>query len=236
LSPLHDDLKQNRRLVVVVAVASGIIGLLPIPLLPDLTISALRSALFKGLARRRRIKLSFSAARIAVDGKRGASMRRLAATTAAIAGLRSWRLLTRSLLLFFRFEDMSKTFLRGFYFDYYLLRFHQGEGVNKQQARMIHDASAEACSSAHLEVITALFRRALSDMARAGIYIPRRLLSMAVSLIRGGEEEVEQIQEIGLLSQAARLVEAELDAAGRVTIEALCRGFDQAWTGAGGEE
>lgn len=232
-----EQLGENRQLVLGVALASGAVGLVPLPVVPDLAISGLRTMLVKLLARRRQVDLSLGDALATVDGE-GAALGRLAATTAAVAGRKSLLSLARVLLVLLRFEDMGRSFLLGTYFDYYLLRYHRGGALSRQQSLLFYDASQAALSGAHLDVVSALFQRAVSDMLRAGVVVPRTLLNMAVSAVRGGQEAVEQVQETtasGVVAAVAGLIEREIQAAGQDTLAAICRGFDEGWIEAGGE-
>jgi hypothetical protein len=232
-----EQLGENRQLVLGVALASGAVGLVPLPVLPDLAISSLRAVLVKQLAQRRQVDLSLANALAAVEGE-GAALGRLAATTATVAGRRSWRSLARALLVLLRFEDMGRSFLLGTYFDYYLLRYHRGEALSRQQSLLFYDVSRAALSGAHVDVISALFRRTVSDMLRAGVYLPRTLLEMAVTAVRGGQEAVEQVQQTtasGVVGAVTGLLEREIQALGQDTLAAIYRGFDEGWIEAGGE-
>ncbi len=236
-----DALRQNRRLVILFAIASGAIGLMPLPLLPEVLLGALRSVMLRRLARRRGVRLTHPGARV-ITGGRGTreAARRLAALSAALLGARALGRLRRTLLALFRFEEMGHTFLLGTYFDHYLLTLHQGDVITTAQAARLRAAALQAHSGALLDVLVVLFRRALADLFRLWTYIPRRMITLTVRLLRSGEQELEtteeEEQQLGILSRAVALVEQELDATGRAVVEAICLGFDEAWAVVTAEE
>ena len=235
--PSHvEQLKQNRPLLVGVSLLSGAIGLIPLPLLPDLVIGSLRSWLLTHLAQKRQVTLTVQEARMVMAHLR-VSPDRLASVAAALVGLRTVRRLARSLLLLLRFEDVVQTFLLGTYFDYYLVRYHQGEELSPEQAALVHQTADEALETAHMDVLSALFRKVVANLFSAGMYIPRTLWDLAASVIRGDEDviEIEQDEDgQGFLRKAVGLLEQEMSSTGQITMEAICEGFDHAWIHVGG--
>ena len=230
-----EQLKQNRGVVLGVSLVCGAVGLIPLPLIPDLVISGLRHWLLLHLARRHDVAISAHGARVVMERLR-VSPDRLARVLATLAGLRSLRKLARAMLLFLRFEDVVHTFLLGTYFDYYLLRYHEDDELSPAQAARVHEAADRALTMAHLDVLAALFRKVVAKMISAGLYIPRIMWDLAAAVLRG-EEEAAQIEHIedsrGLLARAVDLLEHELEDTRRVTVEAICEGFDHAWKRAG---
>jgi hypothetical protein len=228
-----EALRENRRFIVAVSVVSGIVGLLPIPLVGDLGIDWVRSFLVRRLARRRQLALSGRAA-LVLGGSAAVSPSRLALSTALVLGLRlAWRRLTRVLFFLLRFDDMARTFLLGTLFDYYCHRFHEGEEITDPQAEGIHLALQRAASGARQQVISALFRRALGDLWRTGAYLPKTLVSLGVAALRddasdSAERVVEEDLE-GFFSKITALLEGELSAAGQITLEAIYHSFDEVW-------
>lgn len=225
------QMKQHRSVVLGVSLVCGAVGLIPVPLIPDMIIAGLRHWLLLYLARRREVAVSSHGARIVMERLR-VSPDRLASITATLAGLRSMRKLARAVLLFLRFEDVVQTFLLGTYFDYYLLRYHEGDELTPKQAARVHEAADRALATAHMDVLMALFRKVVGDMIAAGLYIPKVMWDLAAAVLRGEQESV-QIESVedsrGLLARAAGLLERELSATGRVTMEAICEGFDHTW-------
>ena len=135
------------------------------------------------------------------------------------------------------FEDVVQTFLLGTYFDYYLLRYHEDDELSPSQAARVHEAADRALAMAHVDVLAALFRKVAANMISAGLYIPRIMWDLAAAALRG-EDEAAQIEYIedsrGLLARAVDLLEQELADTRRVTVEAICEGFDHAWKHGGG--
>lgn len=231
-----DQLKQNRGVVLGVSLVCGAVGLIPVPLIPDLIIAGLRHWLLLYLARRREVKVSAHGARVVMERLR-VTPDRLARIAATLAGMRSLRKLARAVLLFLRFEDVVQTFLLGTYFDYYLLRYHEDDELSPSQAARVHEAADRALAMAHVDVLAALFRKVAANMISAGLYIPRIMWDLAAAALRG-EDEAAQIEYIedsrGLLARAVDLLEQELADTRRVTVEAICEGFDHAWKHGGG--
>lgn len=230
---LYQQLRQSRRLAVGVSVTCGAVGFLPVPLLPDLAITALRSALLHRLARRRGVELAYEAARVVSGEERGSMARRFAST---MLSLRSPVLF--SLRVVMRFEEVARSFLMATYVDYYLLTYHQGETVSAARASLLREAVQAASSKAHMDVLGALFQRAVSDAVRLGLVVPRRLWGLCMTLLHKGEEALEEEEELSgqrFLSSVASMVDRELELTMRETLDALLDGFDYAWEAAGGE-
>jgi hypothetical protein len=227
-------LKEHRQLVVGLSLAGGVLGLVPIPLVSQLGGGLVRTFLVRALARRRQIYISRQAALVVAEGQE-LSLSRLAGLAAMVWGLRlAWRRFSRALLLLFRFEEMSRTFLVGTYFDYFCLsRLGPGQSIDLAQAQRLHRAIRTASASAHLHVVTALFHKVVSDLVRAGTYIPKTLWTMALSVIRDSEsDEAERVVEEdiqGFFNRVTDLVERELAATRLVALRALCAALDAAY-------
>jgi hypothetical protein len=229
LQPPH-----GRKLVIAVSVLSGVLGLVPVPLVGDLAIDLSRTFLLRRLARRRRLELSAHGA-LVVCGIAEVSVGRLAVSTALVLAMRlAWRRLTRALFFLLRFDDMARTFLLGTLFDHYCARHHEGEAaISLDQAERLRRAIAAASDGARSQVLSTLFQRVFSDLLRAGVALPRALWSLAASVLR--DDKSDRIERVvdedleGFFSRVTHLVEQELAAAGQASIQALCQAFDQAW-------
>jgi hypothetical protein len=131
---------------------------------------------------------------------------------------------------------MGRTVLLGTFFDYYCRAHHGGATLDLPRAARLARAIAAASRSARPQVVSGLFRRVLADLAQAGVYLPRRLWSLLLSMVR--DEQAQQAELVveedldGFFSRATRLVERELAAAREITAQALCRAFDEAWAAA----
>jgi len=228
---IFERLRESRRMSAAVSLACGAVGLVPLPLLPDLAIAGLRSALLSRMARHRGIELEYEQAQ-GVTGDEGLSVKRLAAS---LVGLRAG--FTRALLLFVRFEEVGRTFLMATYFDYYLLRHHQGRQVTSAQATLLRLAIEQATSRAHVDIFSALFQKAVRDSLRVGLVIPRSLYRQVTELLNRGDQEMEQDEAFSarkFLGRVVRFVEAEMDQTGREGLEAVLDGFDHAWRSVAG--
>jgi hypothetical protein len=224
----------GRKLVIAVAVLSGVLGLVPVPLVGDLAIDLARTFLLRRLARRRQLELSARGA-LVVCGIAEVSVGRLAISTALVLAMRlAWRRLTRALFFLLRFDDMARTFLLGTLFDHYCAHHHQEEReISLERAERLRRAIAAASDGAWAQVLSALFQRVFSDLVRAGVALPRALWSLASSVLRDDKSDrVERVIDEdleGFFGRVTHLVEQELAAAGQATIQALCEAFDQAW-------
>ena len=233
-----DQLRQNRQLVLGTSLACGVVGLVPLPVVPDLFIATLRGWLLTHLARRNGVELPPSEARAVVLPGGLAVTDRATAAAASLLGLRSLRRMARVVLLLLRFEDVARTFLLGTYFDYYLRQHHQGQTLGPMQAAAVHEAANEALDSAHIDVLSALLSRIVGDLVAAGLAMPRALWSLVTAASQGQEQAVEpeSVEDPeGLVARAVGLLEREMAATRRATVEAICEGFDRAWERASGQ-
>jgi hypothetical protein len=240
-------LGENRRLVVALSLGSGVVGLIPIPLLGELATDLLRAFLVQRLCTRRGVSISRLAALRLIGGDRVSVSRLALGASLALAARLLWRRLTRVLFVLLRFDDMGRTFLLGTSFDYYLLVHHPGPepggerpALDPVRAEVIQRAISVAAGQARPEVLSALFRRVTGDLLRAGSVLPRTLASLLGKVFRSGAaeagSEAEQVVEEdleGLFARATRLVEEELRGLGHSAVLALCEAFDRAYLEAG---
>jgi len=225
------------RLVVGLSLASGAVGLVPLPVVADLGIVAVRAILLLLLARRHGVELSHKQALILAGGlEESSSVSRLAALSALVVGLRmAWRKLSRAVLALLRFDDVARTYLLSIYFQYYLVAFRQSDGaaVSDDEIQHIRRVIPMACSTARQHLISALFRKSVSDLIRTGTFLPRTLWQLALSAMEEGQvDHVEQVVEDdvdGFFGRITSAVERELSATGEVSLNALCAAFDAAW-------
>lgn len=224
-------LKDARRLTAVAAVGSGLITLAPLPLLPELGLSALRSALLSRLARRRGIALPFRTALIIVE-EVGAPPPRLTSGT-ALSGVLAFTRLSRALFVLASVEHMARTFLYGTYFDYYLVAHHQGSEILPSQAKKLREAIRQASAGAATDMASALFQRVFGQAMDLGLAIPRSLGRQIQDLLqrRDGaltEATLSEVSATGLLSRVVALVEEQVEGLDRAVLEALASGLDEA--------
>jgi len=235
-SEILEQLGRNRRLVVGLSLASGVAGLVPLPLTGGVGIGLVRAFLVGRLARRRALELPRGLTLVLAGGFRQPSLSRLAAIGAVVVGTRlAWRRLSRTLVTLLRFDEVGRTFLLGTYFEYYLLAHRRQQGpMTADEAGRLAEAIRRASASAWGHLVTALFRKTVSDVVRAGTFVPRTLWSLARSAMENGEgDSVEQVVEDdvhGFFGRVTQMLEHELSATGKVTLEALCAAFDAAWT------
>jgi len=243
------ELRQNRPLIVAASLGSGALGLLPVPLVNDLSIGVLRALLVQRLASSRSLELSSHAA-LVVAGELSPSLARLATAAALSVGLRlAWRRLGRSLLLLLRFDDVGQTFLLGTFFDYYCLQHHPGGPIDPQRAAAIHRAIDAAATRARIQLVSAVISRAWSELTRAGSALPGGLWALCTALLVGQRHEPPPLAEVAevaagaeaaaaesFLARVTTAVERELSSADDRVLDTLCQAFDQAWASAGGCE
>jgi hypothetical protein len=236
---VRQGLGETRRLTVALSLTSGAVGLVPLPVLGDLGIRLVRSFLLLQLAKRRGIALTREEAMVIAGGVGESSPSRIAALGALAVGLRmAWRRLTRTVLVLLRFDDVGRSFLLGTYFDYYLLAFRGDDAestLSLKEVEQVRRAINDACSTARQHLVSAMFRKSVSDLVRAGTYVPKTLWQMAASAMeQRDEDQLEEVldEEIdSFLRRVTQRVEQELSATGQVTLDALCLAFDKAWEG-----
>ncbi len=234
-------LGESRRLVTALSLGSGVVGLIPLPLVGELATDLLRAFLVQRLGARRGVEVSRRIALTLIGADRASLSRLALGASLALAARMLWRRLTRVLFVLLRFDDMGRTFLLGVSFDYYLLAHHPGAtgearpALDEVRAAALQRAIGAAAAQARPEVMAALFRRVTGDLLRAGAALPRTLASLVAKVLRRGDapEEAEHVVEQdldGLFARATRLVEMELRALGHSSLLALCQAFDRAWS------
>jgi len=236
---VRQGLAETRRLTVGLSLASGAVGLVPLPVIGDVGIGLVRSFLLRQLAARRGLELPRPDALAITGGAVGSSPSRIAALGALAVGLRmAWRRLTRTVLVLLRFDDVARTFLLGTYFDYYLLAYRGDRAetpLSPGEIEQVRRTINEACGAARQHLVSAMFRKSVSDIVRAGTYVPRTLWKMAATAMEGRDDDrVDEVldEEIdSFLRRVTHRVEQELSATGKVTLDALCAAFDAAWRG-----
>lgn len=231
----RDALRESRTLIMAASLGTGVVGLVPLPLVNDLGIGALRALLLQRLADRRGVALSAHAALVAA-GELAPSAERLAVTAVLSLGLRlAMRRLGRALLLLLRLDDAGQTFLLGTCFDHYCLSHHPGGPVDARRAAAIHAAVDVAVTRARIQLASALVTRAWTELSRAGRAVPRTFWAACTALLQGEQERARQQAEPvteearGFLDGISAAAGRELDAAGDQTLSALCQAFDDAW-------
>jgi hypothetical protein len=235
-------LGENRRLLTAISLGSGVVGLIPIPLVGELATDLLRAFLVQRLGARRGVEISRRISLTLIGADRASLSRLALGASLALAARMLWRRLTRVLFVLLRFDDMGRTFLLGTTFDYYLVVHHPAASdgatrppLEEAQAAALQRAISAAASQARPEVMAALFRRVSGDLLRAGASLPRTMLSLLAKVLRRSEtapEEAERVVEEdldGLFARATRLLDAELRALGHSVVLALCEAFDRAW-------
>jgi hypothetical protein len=226
-----DALADNRRLVVGLALASGVAGQVPIPVVSTLAQAGVRALLIRMLAGRRGVELdSCAAVLIATSPER----KELGSAVTSVGLRLVWRPVARALFILYRVDDIARTFVLGTQFDYYCIALHPGTALDRRGAEAVAEALCQAGQHPGRRVMAALFAKAVSDLLMASQALPRALWDLAAQVLGSEDEsEVEQVVEQdpgGVVSRLTRLIERELGDAGRVSLEALCDALEQAWS------
>ena len=245
LAHRHEHLLPHRRLIVTRALAAGLVGLVPLPLLDDWAAATLRRGAVRRLAEARRVDLGAEAARAVADGEvPPPSWRTLLRSTALPMLLaRAWRKAFVVFALARRAEEVSRTFAMLTLFDHYCARLHVGAGLSRESGREVRAAIDDALLAAQSGVGARLFRRALVAGGRAAVRAPFEILDAATGgtlrrlLARKDEAAAEEVVEDavarsaasprGFLGRAARLVEDELSRAGGAWLGDLIEAFER---------
>jgi hypothetical protein len=221
----------NRRLVVGVALVSGAVGLVPVPLVGDLLIDAIRASLLRALAERRGLELSRRAALVVVGATDPELGRTALAGLLTLLGRLVGRQLFRWLLVAVRFEDAAKTFVLGTLFDY-ACQTGRVEALDESQAARLRRALARAQARARIGVLAVAFQRATEDLFKLGAWLPRKLSSLMMALLEGRRAEVEETVELdseGLFSRLRQALEHELQSTEQALLSNLCQSFEDSW-------
>jgi len=231
----HAALRESRPLIMAASLGTGVIGLVPLPLVNDLGIGAVRALLLQRLADQRGVALCAHAALVAA-GELAPSPQRLAVTALLSLGLRlALRRLSRALLLLLRLDDVGRTFLLGTCFDHYCLQHHRGGLIDTPRAAAFNAAVDAALTRARIQLASALVTRVWTELSRAGRAVPGTFWAACTALLQGeqgspGEPSAPASEESRrFLDRIAAAAGRELDAAGDLTLTTLCQAFDDAW-------
>jgi hypothetical protein len=225
--------KENQPLIIGISFLSGMVGLLPLPVAPDLAIDLLRVFLVRHLAEKRQLSLGVPEARI-ISGAQASNAERIALTSGLVLPFKlAWRRVGRGLLLLLRLEDVGHTYVIATAFDYYCLRYHQGGSVTPEQADALGKVIQKTYSRAIRSTARQFFERAISSFILVGASLPKNIGSLLSSLFSNParlvpEHLLKQLEE-QLFSKVAQFFEEELLSFGAATLESYSRIFDEAW-------
>lgn len=244
LTPRHEHLFEHRGFIVRRAVAVGLVGLAPIPLVDDWLAAVVMRRAVRYLAERRGVDLDPEAERAIAEGREPAPSWRtlLQANLASLLAHRSLRKLLVAVAVYRRAETMARTFDVLTLFDHYCARLHVGAGLDEARAQQLRAAIDEARKETR-GVMVRLFRRGLSLGVRTALRAPLFLANVLSRgalerLLRDGDEaRAEEVveEEIsravsapgGFALRVARRIEAELVSAGRAQIADLVDRFER---------
>jgi hypothetical protein len=238
-----EHLKPHRRLILERAVLSGVVGLVPVPLIDDLLTEVVRGKLVRRLADQRQVDLTPSAVLILAEERQVTMARNATLTAVSLVALRyAWRKVFVALALSRRVEEMVHTYQIGTLFDHYCARHHVGAGVQGPDAARLRFAIDQAVAAVHHEYATQAFKKSGAAIGRTATRVPGGLWDLVSRLWRRAPppsaaapeaaaaaivDEVEAtLEREGLLRKAARLVDEEMGAAGAAYLGALVARFD----------
>jgi uncharacterized protein (DUF697 family) len=235
----RDVLAENRGTIVLRSIAAGVLGLVPIPILDDWLVAAIKRSAVRRIADSRQVDLTDDAIRAVAEGDEPSP------TLNALAQIGTVKLIARrglrKLVLVFavlrRADAMAQTFAVLTLFDHYCARLHVGVGLDESAATRLRAAIDEARQRTRGRLAAHLFRRGLFVAARVAVRAPLELLDVATRgalgrlLGRKDEAEAEELLDeavshaasrpTSFLRRAARAVEDELAGAGRVWIDEM---------------
>ncbi|MBI4511464.1 MAG: hypothetical protein HY698_17660 [Deltaproteobacteria bacterium] len=245
LAPRNDHLAQHRGFIVGRALATGLIGLVPVPALDHWLESAVRRSMIRHLAESRRVDLDDAALRVLADGKEPPPKVRALARASTVGMLlkRAWRKAVVFLAVAQRGVVVTRTFAVGTLFDHYCTRIHVGPGLTEASGSELRDAIDRAIAGTPARFLSRVFRRGLAMAARALWRAPFEVLDAATGgtvrrlIERGDEAAAEEVVDSaltraetepqGFLTRATRATIAELAHAGDLYVSILVDRFER---------
>lgn len=245
LATRNAHLAQHRRMILTRALASGLVGLVPLPYLDDWLVAVVRRGTIRRIADARGVDLDEAATRVIAEGNVPPPSWKHLVTSTAVTSLMQ-RAVRRWFLVYSiakRAEDARRSFAVGTLFDHYCARLHVGAGLDGKQGRRVRLAIEEAMRKEPAGISARVFGRALATGGRAALKAPFRLIDgLSGGLIRkalkkGDEAHAEEVVEEALaradggnfLARAYRTVDEELSRAGNGWQDELVSAFERIW-------
>lgn len=168
----------HRRLIVTRALASGMAGLFPVPMVDQWTMAAILRRAVLRLAEQRRVDITPEGVLALADGPRPpASLQELMhARSLGALGRQMLRSTIFFLALGRRANAVGENFALLTLFDHYCARMHVGAGLDRDSARKLRAIIDRTIGHSSAGLLTRFFRRALLLSAKTSVKTPLDLL------------------------------------------------------------
>ncbi len=243
----RDHLAQHRRLILGRAIAAGVAGSLPIPIVEEWITAAIKRNTIRRLAEARNVDIESKAVNTIADGaNRPPEWAEIAGGRFILRLLsRSWRRVLIGVLTVRRLNATSRNFLVSLLFDHYCARLHVGGGLTEESGTELRKLIDHAIKTTPGGLNRRLFRRALLRAAKVSVRTPLELANWVTGgsvrkLLKRGDE-VEAVEEVAdvvdrelgkkksFLSRAVSAAEFELAVPSNPYLHALVDRFETVW-------
>ena len=243
----RDYLAANRRMILGRALAAGMAGALPIPVIEDWLAAAIRRSMVRRIAESRQVDLDDDAIRAVADGSESVpEWAEIAAGRVLFRFItRPWRRLLIAAFATRRVRAASRAYVFGTLFDHYCARLHVGGALDKPQAKRLRALMEQAVSETGGGLSRTLFQRALLATARNTVRVPFELLNWAtggsIRRLLKRRREIEAVTEVDValeqqlsshrsfLARATAAAELELAAETNPYLGQVLDKFERQW-------
>lgn len=240
-------LEGQRRMIIGRSLAASLAGVVPVPILDDWLVAAIRRGTIRRIAESHRVDLDDEAVRAIADGpERPPSFTELAAGGLAAKLLRNqWRRLLIAFLAAKRARVAADNFAVATVFDHYCARLHVGMGLDGDSGKQLRALIDRARQSTPGGLSRHLFRRGLVTALRASVRAPIELLDLLtggrVTKLLTSKSEVEATVEVdkaleahlrsesSFLARSAAAIELQLASEQNPYLDNLIDSFDDLW-------
>lgn len=202
LTASREYLGEHRRMIIGRSLAAALLGSVPVPILDDWLVSAVRRSTIQRIADARGVDIDDDAIKAIADGKESPpKLTELAGGGLALRLIsRRWKKLLIFLFAARRAQAASKNFAVATLFDHYCARRHVGFGLDGESGRELRALIDQSRKDTPGGLSRELFRKGLVTAAKASLKAP---LHAADLLSRGrltkllkAESDVEAVTEV----------------------------------------
>jgi hypothetical protein len=223
--------------------ATGLGGLVPVPVLDDVVAGHVRAGLFMKLAAGRHVDLPKTSAELLADPNDASTLRNATLTAATLIALRlAWKKFFALLAAGRGAEEMAAAFQYATLVDHYCARLHVGGAVTRARAAELRLMIFDSIERTEKSALVAVFRDGGRVLARSMLEAPRWMTQRINSYAqrwaatggRGapfepGTDPAQDEADEKWIDKAARLVEERFAALGNEYLGALVDRFEDRW-------
>lgn len=221
----------NGKLIVGMALASGAVGWIPVPLAGVWAASTIRKALVKQLLRRYQIEGAPGIEKV-IAGTMKYSVGEATVDVVKATLMRDFSKAVRTLPMMIRFGDIYDTILLGSYLDHYAQTHYKRGKIELEEARAIVKAFEMAKDNALARTALALFSHLAKEVGRFALVTPKAVWNLLRETLANGDEAAEKIIEEdsrGIFKRSAEAVEKGISSASDAAAQGFYQAFDDAW-------